>query len=123
MSPPPHRFESWSKPLARFTMYRNAIIATAEKISSTKDSEKRSLMVRPRSLSQRGKLANAELGQPCPVGRALSGCRSASLKDGNLAADAWTFKELLDPEALLTIGLLADACDEGMWLTREMEDR
>ena len=53
----------------------------------------------------------------------LAASRSASLKDGHLAADAWTFKELLDPEALLTIGLLADACDEGMWLTREMEDR
>ena len=35
--PPPHRFESWSKPLARFTMYRNAVIATAETISNTKD--------------------------------------------------------------------------------------
>ena len=53
----------------------------------------------------------------------LVASRSASLKEGKLAADAWAFKELLDPEALLTIGLLADACDEDMWLTREMEDR
>ena len=73
-----HRYESWAKPLGRFTLFRNAVIATADEI--------------------------------------------ATMRSGVPSADAENFKAKLDEEACLTLGLLADAADEGLLLTRSMDD-
>ena len=70
-----HRFESWAKPLGRFSIYRNAVISTAEVITTT----------RPNTPE---------------------------------AEDANNFKQMINEEVCISIGMLADAADEGLILVR-----